>query len=90
MVIKTLCETLGFTKSKLSNVLKHLVYDGGRQSGIMKVDITSGLHYLVKIGPIFVSLPCVRYFLLSFQKNLPFVKFAQILMKKIFCNVIIP
>ena len=26
MVIKTLCETLGFTKSKLSNVLKHLVY----------------------------------------------------------------
>ena len=36
MVIKTLCETLGFTKSKLSNVLKHLVYDGGRQSGIFK------------------------------------------------------
>ena len=90
MVIKTLCETLGFTKSKLSYVLKHLVYDGGRQSGIMKVDITSGLHYLVKIGPIFVSLPYVRYFLLSFQKNLPFVKFAQILMKKKFCNVIIP
>ena len=85
MVIKTLCETLGFTKSKLSNILKHLVYDGGRdggrQSGIMKVDITSGLHYLVKIGPNFVSSPCVR-------KNLPFVKMAQIILKKKFCNVI--
>ena len=33
MVIKTLCETLGFTKSKLSKVLKHFVYDGGRLSG---------------------------------------------------------
>jgi hypothetical protein len=33
MVIKTLCETLGFTKSKLTNVLKHFVYDGGRLSG---------------------------------------------------------
>jgi DNA-binding MarR family transcriptional regulator len=31
MVIKTLCESLGYTKSKLSKVLKHLVYDGGRQ-----------------------------------------------------------
>ena len=29
-MIKTLCETLGFTKSKLSKVLKHFVYDGGR------------------------------------------------------------
>ena len=28
MVIETLCETLGYTKSKLSNVLKHFVYDG--------------------------------------------------------------
>ena len=47
MVIKTLCETLGFTKSKLSNILKHLVYDGGRdggrQSGIMKVDFRTAL-----------------------------------------------
>ena len=33
MVIKTLCETLGFTKSKLTNVLKHFVYDGGRLGG---------------------------------------------------------
>ena len=33
MVIKTLCETLGFTKSKLSKVLKHFVYDGGRLGG---------------------------------------------------------
>ena len=32
-VIKTLCETLGFTKSKLTNVLKHFVYDGGRLGG---------------------------------------------------------
>ena len=30
MMIKTLFETLGFTKSKLSKVLKHFVYDGGR------------------------------------------------------------
>ena len=69
MVIKTLCETLGFTKSKLSNVLKHLVYDGGRQSGIMKVDITSGLHYLVKIGPIFVSSSYLRCFSHSLKKT---------------------
>ena len=31
MVIRTLCETLGFTK--LSKVLKYFVYDGGRLSG---------------------------------------------------------
>ena len=40
MVIKTLCETLGFTKSKLSNVLKHFVYDethGGRPSGKFRI-----------------------------------------------------
>ena len=36
MVIKTLCETLGFTKLKLTNVLKHFVYDGGRLSGKFK------------------------------------------------------
>ena len=84
MVIKTLCETLGFTKSKLSNVLKHLVYDGGRQSGIMKVDITSGLHYLVKIGPIFVSSPYVRY-------EKPTVrKICSIPSEIFFCNIIIP
>ena len=28
MLIDTLCETLGFTKMRLSRVLKHLVYDG--------------------------------------------------------------
>ena len=28
MVIKSLCDTLGYTKSKLSQVLKHFVYDG--------------------------------------------------------------
>ena len=28
MLIKTLCETLGVTTSKLSRILKHLVYDG--------------------------------------------------------------
>ena len=28
MVINALCETLGVTKSKLSRLLKHLVYDG--------------------------------------------------------------
>ena len=33
MVIKTLCETLGFTELKLTNVLKHFVYDEGRLSG---------------------------------------------------------
>ena len=28
MVIHTLCDTLGYSKSKLSKVLKHFVYDG--------------------------------------------------------------
>ena len=28
MVVNTLCETLGFSKTKLSRVLKHFVYDG--------------------------------------------------------------
>ena len=28
MVIETLCETLGFSKSKLSRILKHFIYDG--------------------------------------------------------------
>ena len=33
MGIKTLCEILGFTKSKLTNILKHFLYDGGRLRG---------------------------------------------------------
>ena len=33
MVIKTLCETLGFITLKLSIVLKMFIYDGGRLSG---------------------------------------------------------
>ena len=28
MVINVLCETLGYTKTKLAKVLKHFVYDG--------------------------------------------------------------
>ena len=28
MLINSLCETLGVTKTKLSRLLKHLVYDG--------------------------------------------------------------
>ena len=28
MVVDTLCETLGLSKSKLSRILKHFVYDG--------------------------------------------------------------
>ena len=28
MLVNTLCESLGVTKSKLSRLLKHLVYDG--------------------------------------------------------------
>ena len=48
MVIKTLCETLGFTKLKLTNVLKHFVYDGGRLSGKFIVCIFQSERILYK------------------------------------------
>ena len=88
MVIKTLCETLGFTKSKLSNVLKHLVYDGGRQSGIMKVDFRTAL--LSKNRSNFCQLAICKIFSFVLSKKPAVRKICSNPSQKKFCNVIIP